>query len=145
MEPRRVQVLRPFAVLGITARSRAKPAPGSFGGFFTPARLLAALALAGAIALMLVAFGADLYGQWQSGLRATQHAYGAMVYAVLAWQGFHVCILLVMAAYTLARSWAGLLDAKRRVTFDNTRLFWHYMVGQGLAGIALVHAMPRVS
>jgi len=106
--------------------------------------LLFDTALAAAIVLMLAAFGVDLYGQWQSGLRATDHAYGAVVYAVLAWQGFHVCILFVMAAYTLARHWAGLLDAKRRVTFDNTRLFWHYMVGQGLAGILLLHAMPRL-
>jgi cytochrome c oxidase subunit I+III len=66
-----------------------------------------------------------------------------MVYAVLAWQSVHVCALLVMTAFTLARSWSGMLDRTRRVTFDNTRLFWHYMVGQGIAGIALVHAIPR--
>jgi hypothetical protein len=36
-----------------------------------------------------------------------------------------------------------LLDRERRVTFDNTRLFWHYMVGQGLAGILLVHGASR--
>jgi cytochrome c oxidase subunit I+III len=105
---------------------------------------LLGFALVAAMALMLGAFGADFYGLWQSGLRATQHAYGAVVYAVLAWQGFHVAVLLVMALYTLARSRAGLLDATRRVTFDNTRLFWHYMVGQGLAGIFLVHALPRL-
>jgi cytochrome c oxidase subunit I+III len=100
-------------------------------------------ALLAAIAFMLAAFGADLHGVWQSGLRATDHAYGAIVYAVLAWQGLHVCVLFVMAAYTLTRFCCGLLDATRRVTFDNTRLFWHYMVGQGLAGILLLHAAPR--
>jgi cytochrome c oxidase subunit I+III len=100
-------------------------------------------ALLFAIALMLCAFGADLYGLWETGLRANQHAYGAAVYVVVAWQGFHVAVLLVMALYTLARSWSGLLDDTRRVTFDNTRLFWHYMVAQGLLGLALVHAGPR--
>ncbi len=100
-------------------------------------------ALLAAIALMLTAFGADLWGQWQTGLRADEHAYGAIVYAVLAWQGFHVGILFVMAAYTLARSWCGLIDSTRRVTFDNTRLFWHYMSAQGIASIMLVHALPR--
>ena len=35
-------------------------------------------------------------------------------------------------------------DETRRVTFDNTRLFWHYMVAQGIAGIALVHLIPRL-
>ena len=139
---------------GVTLPGLAWPAAAALGWIasslafeFAKGKLrksfLVSTSLLGAIALMLGAFGADLYGQWQSGLRATDHAYGAVVYAVLAWQGFHVCILLVMAAYTLARSWAGLLDEKRRVTFDNTRLFWHYMVGQGLAGIVLVHALPR--
>jgi cytochrome c oxidase subunit I+III len=99
--------------------------------------------LLAAIVLMLAAFGADFWGLWQSGLRANTHAYGAVVYTVLAWQGFHVAVLFVMAAYTLARSWCGMLDKTRRVTFDNTRLFWHYMVGQGIAGIVLVHGVPR--
>jgi cytochrome c oxidase subunit I+III len=45
-----------------------------------------------------------------------------------------------MFAYTLARSWCGLLDSERRVTFDNTRLFLLYGAVQGLAGLALVHA-----
>jgi len=107
-------------------------------------RVMVNVAVAAAIALMFAAFAADLYGQWQTGLRAYQHAYGAAVYTVLAWQGFHVCVLLVMAAYTLARNVCGLLDAKRRVSFDSTRLFWHYMVGQGIAGILLVHGLPRL-
>jgi cytochrome c oxidase subunit I+III len=101
-------------------------------------------ALTAALALMLAAFGADLWSHWQAGVRADEHAYGAIVYAVLAWQGFHVSVLLVMALYTLVRSWCGMVDATRRNTFDNTRLFWHYMVAQGLAGIALVHLVPRL-
>ena len=67
-----------------------------------------------------------------------------MIYAALAYQGLHVAILLVMALYTLARLWRGLLDRARRVTFDNTRLLWHYMVGQGLVGLVAFHAMPRL-
>ena len=27
--------------------------------------------------------------------------------------------------------------------FDNARLLWHYVVGQNLAGLALVHGFPR--
>jgi cytochrome c oxidase subunit I+III len=48
-----------------------------------------------------------------------------------------------MAGYTLARSWAGLLDAERRVTFDSTRLMWHYTAAQGLIALAIMHA-PRL-
>jgi cytochrome c oxidase subunit I+III len=101
------------------------------------------MALVTAVALMLAAFGIDLHGIWNSGLRPDAHAYGAAVYAVVAWQGFHACVLLLMTGYTLARSWSGLLDGTRRVTFDNTRLLWHYMVAQGIAAMLLVHAAPR--
>jgi cytochrome c oxidase subunit I+III len=100
-------------------------------------------ALMAATALMVAAFGVDLQGIWNTGLRPDAHAYGASVYAILAWQGLHACVLLLMTAYTLARSLAGLLDRTRRVTFDNTRLLWNYMVGQGIAGLVLVHAGPR--
>jgi cytochrome c oxidase subunit I+III len=101
------------------------------------------VALAGAIVLMLAAFGADLWAWWQAGLRPSDHAFAAVVFAVLAWQALHVAALLFMTAYTLARSGCGLLDATRRVTFDNTRLFWSYMVAQGVAGILLVHGASR--
>jgi hypothetical protein len=30
-------------------------------------------------------------------------------------------------------------------TFDNTRIFWHYMAAQGIAGIAVVELFPRVA
>jgi cytochrome c oxidase subunit I+III len=100
-------------------------------------------AVAGSIVLMLAAFGADLWSWHHAGIRPSEHAYGAVVYAVLAWQGLHVAVLLIMAGYTLARSWCGLLDATRRVTVDNTRLFWHYMAAQGVIGILLVHGASR--
>jgi cytochrome c oxidase subunit I+III len=108
----------------------------------SPVRMRVALLCA--TGCMLGAFATDLLGILLSGLRPDQHAYGAVIHVVLAWQGFHVCILLVMALYTLARSGCGLLDAHRRVTFDNTRLFWHYTTAQGLAGILLVHLLPML-
>jgi cytochrome c oxidase subunit I+III len=106
-------------------------------------RAMLTAALAGATVLMLAAFSADLRAWWQAGLRPSEHAYAAVVCAVLAWQGLHAAVLLVMGGYTLARSWCGLLDATRRVTFDNTRLFWHYTVAQGLAGLLLIHGTAR--
>ncbi|MGH8585450.1 MAG: cytochrome c oxidase subunit I [Gammaproteobacteria bacterium] len=102
-------------------------------------------ALIVALMLMFLAFGTGLYGQWQTGLRPDQHAYGALVYAVISYQGLHVAVLALMTLYTLARSWASRLDATRRVTFDNTRIFWHYMAAQGIAGIAVVELFPRLT
>ena len=102
------------------------------------------LILAAALVATLAAYAVDLWALVSSGLNPAEHAYGAIVYAVSAWQGIHLCALFVMVAYTLARSWCGLLDAERRVTFDNTRLFLFYTVGQGLAGLLLIHGDARL-
>ena len=63
----------------------------------------------------------------------------------LALQVFFVVVVVLMVFYTLARAGAGLLDPERRATFENTMLFWHYTVGQGLATLLLVHGFPRVA
>ena len=92
----------------------------------------------GSLFLLLAAFGIDLMAWAGTGLQADGHAYGAMVHAVMAWQALHVCVVVFMTGYTMARSWSGKLDAARRVTFDNTRLFSYYTAGQGVAGILLL-------
>jgi cytochrome c oxidase subunit I+III len=102
------------------------------------------IVIAASVVVMVAAIGADAYGQWQSGARPQAHAYGAVVYAALAYQAFHVAVLLLMSAYTLARLWAGLLNEQRRATFENTRIFWHYMAGQGIVGLLALHALPRL-
>jgi cytochrome c oxidase subunit I+III len=88
------------------------------------------------------AFGLALHGQYRTGLLPTEHAYAAAVYAFLAYQGLFVAVVTIMAAYLLARSWAGLLDGIRRVSFDNCRLFWLYTIGQALVALAIVHLSP---
>jgi cytochrome c oxidase subunit I+III len=105
-------------------------------------RFCALLALA--FVLAALAFGGALYGQLATGLEPTEHAYGAIVYALLAHQGQFVAVLGIMTAYLLARSWAGLLDATRRASFDNCRLFWLYAAAQGLVGLAVAYAAPSL-
>jgi cytochrome c oxidase subunit I+III len=109
-----------------------------------PQRMLH-LALGLALALAMAAFLLELWGHWQTGLRPHRSAYGAAVYTVIGLQGFFVLVAAAMALYTMARAAAGLLDGQRRVTFDNTMLFWHYTVAQGLGSLALVHAFPRLA
>jgi cytochrome c oxidase subunit I+III len=101
------------------------------------------IALLLAVALLIGAVAGDVFGHWQSGLRPTDSAYAAIVYALLANQGFFVAVVLVMACYTIARSRAGLLTHERRATLDNTRLFWLYTVLQGLLTVAILHGAPR--
>jgi cytochrome c oxidase subunit I+III len=94
--------------------------------------------------LFLAGAVADGWALWQGGVRPTTHAYGAACWTLFAWQGFHVAVALLMSLYTLARSLAGKLDGQRRLTMDNTLLFWGYTAGQGMVGLALMHGFPRL-
>src|SRR3546814_3059433 len=77
------------------------------------------IALLLALPLLAGALGVDLAGQWRTGLRPAESGYGAVVYTVIGLQGLLVATAAVMVLYTLARSLCGMLDAERRVTFDN--------------------------
>ncbi|MGB3068559.1 MAG: cbb3-type cytochrome c oxidase subunit I [Ottowia sp.] len=101
-------------------------------------RLAVALALGCALAALFLELSAHL----QAGLSPRANAWSATVAALLAWQGFHGLVLLVMGAYVLARSWTGLLQADARATLDNTALMWQGAVIQALAGMGLVRWLP---
>ena len=83
---------------------------------------LVRIALLLALPLLVAALGIDLYSQWQTGLRPVESSYGAVVYTVIALQGFFVATVGVMGLYTLARSLCGLLNAERRATFGSVLL-----------------------
>jgi cytochrome c oxidase subunit I+III len=102
------------------------------------------LSLVAAVACLAGAFGVDLAGHCASGLRASASGYGAVVYLIVSLNGFYVTIVVAMALFTAARRMAGKLDRVRRVTFENTQLFWQYTVAQSLVGLALVHLVGRV-
>ena len=120
------------AAIFFAGRALARPSSGALQLLFPSALLLFAAAV-----------GVQVYSEWQTGLRPTQHSYGAMVYLFGALQGFLGGVLLVMAGFTMARSLAGKLDAVRRVTFDNTMLLWHYATAQGLVAVGIVSLFPR--
>jgi heme/copper-type cytochrome/quinol oxidase subunit 3 len=95
-----------------------------------------------AVLFLVAAFALDLGSHAQ--LSPSASAYGAAVHLVLATEGFFGVVVIVLALFALARQFAGRLDAVRRVTFDNARLYWHYTVAQSLVGLALVHGFVRV-
>jgi cytochrome c oxidase subunit I+III len=101
-----------------------------------------ATAIVVALALLWAAFAINLHALWATNLRPTHHGFAATAYTILAWQGLHAVLLTFMGLYTLARQWAGLLDAVRRNTFDNTRIMWFYCAAQGLIALLVVNA-PR--
>ena len=102
-------------------------------------------ALVVALVALCAAFGIDLYAMLATGLGPRQSSYGAVVFTMIAAQGFYVVVVAVMVLYTLARAGAGRLDRVRRATFDNTMLLAYYTVAQGGVGLALVHGFPRLA
>jgi cytochrome c oxidase subunit I+III len=115
----------------LPGRSRGS---GAFVGFAG----LAAAALTAALVI-------DVFAQWRAGLRPESDAHGAMVYMAAFLQGQVTLAVLAMTGFAIARSFAGRLDRKRRVVFDNLGLLYHYTVGQGLLGLLLVHGFPRLA
>ena len=95
-----------------------------------------------AVLCVLAAFGMDGWGQQLAGLRPTANAWSATVAAMLAWQGFHVAVLLIMGLYVCARAWAGKLRGDAHASLDNTALLWHYVTVQGLAAMGIIYLMP---
>jgi cytochrome c oxidase subunit I+III len=102
------------------------------------------IALLAAMGCFAAGAAFDGWALWSGGIRPQTHAYGAASFAIFSWQATHVAIALLMAGYTLARSLVGMLDRQRRLTIDNTMLFWTYVAGQGAAGIVLLHGFPRL-
>jgi cytochrome c oxidase subunit I+III len=103
-----------------------------------------ALGLLIAVGLAVAGVIQDGRGLWASGLTPSESGYGAIVYLLFALEGFYVAVIVMMALYTVARARAHKLNGIRRVTFDNTMLFWHYTVAQSIAGLALAHLFPRL-
>jgi cytochrome c oxidase subunit I+III len=101
----------------------------------------------GVLAVLPLAVAGAVLGAWAqigTGLKGAESAYGAVTYMLVAWQAFHVAVLLIMIGYALARSLCGLIHAERRVTFDNVMLFVLYTAGQGAVALLLAHLFPRL-
>lgn len=98
-----------------------------------------------AIAIVLLACGSGVEAFAHRIVSPTASGYGAIVWAIVALEGFHVVAVIVLAAFAIARCWAGHIDRKRRNVFDNVRIFWHYVAAQTLGGLLLVHGFPRLA
>jgi cytochrome c oxidase subunit I+III len=96
--------------------------------------------LAGGALVLWTALIASLLAVRGNGIDAQAHAFGATIHALLGWQATHVALVTLMCAYCMARRWRGMLDERRRSTFDNTWLMWHFTAGQGTLLLVIVHA-----
>jgi cytochrome c oxidase subunit I+III len=94
-------------------------------------RMLVAMIALG-IVLLGVACAIMAYALSATGVEPTRHAFGAMAHALFYWQALHVAVAVLMGLFLLARHWRGLVDERRRATFDHARIFAHYTAAQGL-------------
>ncbi len=95
-----------------------------------------------AMACTAGAFGLTLEAHAELSPKAD--AWSATVAALVAYQGLHVVVLLLMGAYLLARVFTGRLAGDARATLDNTGLMWVNGMLQAVATLALVQVLPRL-
>ncbi len=101
----------------------------------------------GLSALVLVALGASsaAFAAMLAGHAALQpkaDAWSATIAALLAYQGLHAALLLLMGGYLIARSCSGRLRPAARGTLDCIALMWHYAGAQALVFMAVTHLLP---
>ena len=99
------------------------------------------LAVLGA-ALLCAALGWDWRGWRAVGLEGAASGQGAIVFALLALQGFSAAVASVMALYLGYRSGKGLLTGSANVTLDVVVRFIGFVALQGLAISLLVRLVP---
>ncbi len=123
------------AIAWLGKRGTGRGVVGSRTGFVALALVATALAAA--------AWATGWLAHDAAGLAPKANAWSATVAALLAWQGFHVAVLVVMGGYLVARKLSGRLVDTQRATLDNVVLFWGYTLLQGALAVALVQGLPR--
>jgi cytochrome c oxidase subunit I+III len=106
----------------------------------TTALLLVACALAAA-----VSFAAGWIWLVNSNLPATTHAYGACVWLLLGWAGFHLAFGAGFALWCLARLGLGMLNGWRSLTLRMGLLFWRFTAPVVAVLLLLVAGFPHVA
>ncbi|MFN3352862.1 MAG: cbb3-type cytochrome c oxidase subunit I [Brevundimonas sp.] len=101
-----------------------------------------ALSLAGASLALAVAFGTDVLTWWSAGLRPDALSQGAIVFAMISWQGTLVGVALLMGVYVVLRAATGNLAANRTSTVDLCAFFMTYAAVQGLVAASLTRLFP---
>ncbi len=100
-------------------------------------------ALASAVVLLVAGVGVEVAAHHALSPRAS--GYAAMVHLFAAIAGFFAAVCALLTLFCIVRAASGQVDAVRRVSFDNARLFVHYTVAQTLLGLLLVHGFPRMA
>lgn len=107
-------------------------------------RALTPVLLVAAAALMVAAAAAEFYGHYESGLRAPESSYAALVYMASVLSGEIVLAIVIMTGFCAARHFTGKLDNVRFASLENTALLAWYTAAQAILGLIVVHGFPRL-
>lgn len=84
------------------------------------------------------AFSLSLGGHLLTGLSPRADGWSAAVGVIVAYQGFHCVLMMVLGGFLLARSWSGHLQPRARATLDNVGLLWQAAALQGILAEAVL-------
>ena len=101
---------------------------------------------AGSALAASLAFGvAALLGGWLwlLGVDPTAHSYGAAMWALAGYAGFHLGIGAFMAGWCLLRLWLGMIDGWRALTLHLCLVWWRFTAATALPILALVAGFPH--
>lgn len=112
--------------------------PESVTGTRTRPLVEIGLAMAALVAAFLVEFRAYI----EAGIRPTDDAHGAILYAAIGFQGLLVAAGLLMGGYMILRLLKGFVTAERRASFDNAALYWLFTAATGIGFAAFFHVFP---
>jgi cytochrome c oxidase subunit I+III len=107
-------------------------------------RVRLSLVLLLALAFAITGTAVDLWSHRVHGLVPTASSHDAVLGTIAGLQALYVFALAIMVVYAIARIVTGRLDAVRRVTFDNIRLFWHFATAQAAIGLLLPPLFVRL-
>ncbi|PXA99093.1 cytochrome ubiquinol oxidase subunit I [Nostoc sp. 3335mG] len=124
-------------VWGLTLAARQVNA----GGNPAAARRLLVLALAGTLAAGI----AFMAGPWTTGLDPTQHAYPAIVWALVIWVLAHLLTGMLMLGYCVARSAFGKMTPSYDADIWNVTLYWHFAAFSGVLTAAVIGGFPYLT
>ena len=97
-----------------------------------------------AAVLIVAGVAPAAYAHWAAGLRPDVNSYGATVFTLFGLAASVAISAVILCLYSIARIVAGLLDERRRLTFEVTAMVCHYAVAQAVLTVAFVTAMPRL-
>jgi heme/copper-type cytochrome/quinol oxidase subunit 3 len=101
-----------------------------------------ALALSGILAIIFLAIQA--YSLMDSGISATENAYGSIFLTVELTHAAHLVVALLLLSYALVRNQAGHFTQEHHLGVETTAMYWHFVDVVWIFVFLSLHIAPYV-